>query len=374
MGRIYRRHDEGNWYGDYTTPEGRRVQRSLGTKDRVVAKERLRLAELGATPESRGRKQRLGDAIDSMIASMHNRAEPTKDMYREKKTRLMKTLGDPFVSDIDLEMMDRYVVLRRSDDAVHGLAKDHTIQKELITVRRALKHSVRTKKLHALPVWPEFSANYEPRKTWLTSEQFDLLVAELAPDRVLWISLAALAGCNSSEVEGVDWSTVDLDKRWLFIPGTKRKTRQRRVPIAPALAHRLASVPKEQRRGKVARHWGNVRRDLRLAIDAVNAMRKQHAKEYGTEEPSTVPYVSPNDLRRTFASWLVQQGVPLLTVAALMGHSSTRMLELVYGRLDDRNLESAIATLPQFRGVTHGVTELVSLPGERGTTRDDVDI
>ncbi|MGH7179913.1 MAG: tyrosine-type recombinase/integrase, partial [Tepidisphaeraceae bacterium] len=57
----------------------------------------------------------------------------------------------------------------------------------------------------------------------------------------------------------------------------------------------------------------------------------------------------PNDLRRTFASWLVQQGVPLLTVATLMGHSSTRMVERVYGRLSKQNLDSAIALLPSFR-------------------------
>ena len=40
----------------------------------------------------------------------------------------------------------------------------------------------------------------------------------------------------------------------------------------------------------------------------------------------------PNDLRRTFASWEVEAGVPLFPIAQAMGHKNTRMLERVYGR------------------------------------------
>ena len=78
MGRLYRRHKDGFWNGDYITPEGKRVQRSLRTTDKAVAKERLRLAELAATPQARGRRQKLGDAIDHMITvTRHDKAEGT---------------------------------------------------------------------------------------------------------------------------------------------------------------------------------------------------------------------------------------------------------------------------------------------------------
>lgn len=351
MGRIYRRHSEGNYYGDFTTPEGKRVQRSLGTKDRVVAKERLRLAELGATPDSRGKKQRLMDAIDEMIRSMHNRAEATKEMYREKGRRLLKSLGNPFVSDISLAMLDRYILLRSSSDPEHGGASKHTIQKELITVRRALKYAIRTKALHVMPTWPEFSAEYEPRKVWLTPSEFERVCAELEPKRQLWASLAALGGMRASEVERLEWA--HLAERLMHVPGTKTERSARPVPVAPALLHRLDQVPADQRTGRVVERWGNVRRDLHAACDRAGVKR-----------------VSPNDLRRTFASWLVQQGVPLLTVAALLGHSTTRMLEKVYGRLSQENLESAIGALPALGGVTHGVTDTWGDAGDRGASRD----
>ncbi len=343
MGKLYRRHATGNWYGDYTTPEGRRVQGSLRTKDKTVAKERLRLAELGATPNSRGKKVRLMTAIDGMITAMHDRSSSTVEMYQEKGRRLLKTLGDPFVTDITYEMLNRYIKRRLSAEVGHGNAAPHTISKELITVRRALKHAIRTKALHEMPPWPEFAPDYTPKTTWLTVPQFDLFVAKVAEGRRLWVSLAALGGMRSSEVERLTWAMVRFDANRIDVPGSKTELSRRSVPIAPALHHRLAAVPMAKRTGLVVTSWTNVRRALHAAADAAK-----------------VPRVSPNDLRRTFASWMVQAGAPLLTVATLLGHSSTRMLEKVYGRLSDDNLEDAIGMLPRGQGVTDGVTEQVA--------------
>jgi integrase len=119
--------------------------------------------------------------------------------------------------------------------------------------------------------------------------------------------------------------------------------------MAPSLRHLLEQVPEKARRGLVAERWGNVRRDLHAAVERANTGIMQRAVEAGEETWIEIPKVSPNDLRRTFASWLVQQQVPLLTVAALMGHSSTRMVERVYGKLSKRNFDEAIAALPTLK-------------------------
>jgi integrase len=54
---------------------------------------------------------------------------------------------------------------------------------------------------------------------------------------------------------------------------------------------------------------------------------------------------TPNDLRRTYASWLVNAGAPLKVVANLLGHSSTRMVDLVYGRVADETQKAWVARL-----------------------------
>ena len=57
--------------------------------------------------------------------------------------------------------------------------------------------------------------------------------------------------------------------------------------------------------------------------------------------------MTPNDLRRTFASWLKQAGTDSLTVARLLGHSSTAMVDKVYGRLDEATYVEAMRSMPR---------------------------
>ncbi len=82
--------------------------------------------------------------------------------------------------------------------------------------------------------------------------------------------------------------------------------------------------------GPVVPPWGSMRRDLPLACARAG-----------------VPRVTANDLRRTYASWLVDAGVPTHTVATLLGHSSSRMVERIYGRLGIDHLAAAVAQLPR---------------------------
>jgi hypothetical protein len=86
--------------------------------------------------------------------------------------------------------------------------------------------------------------------------------------------------------------------------------------------------------------------------------------------------VTPNDLRRTFATWLKQNDVDSAVVAAMMGHSSTAMVDLVYGKLDEASYRRAIARLPggtagaqptQDPGCHAGVTSAEQAGGEHGT-------
>lgn len=339
---------------------------------------------MAATPQTRGRKQRLSEAIDHVIGLMHDKAEGTREMYRQKGRRIISTLGDPYVHEIDRDRVSGYIAKRLSDDPAHGCAKPHTVQKELIAIRRALREAHERGVLATMPSLPRFSPKYQPRKTWLTVDQFERLCDELDPKRRLWACLAALAGGSASEVESAEWATVEPDVAVqttvpgmpmvlgrMFLAGTKRETRQRWVPLSPSLRWRLLAVPESDRSGTIVEPWGNVRRDLHAAVARANRKRPADTPE--------MPKVSPNDLRRTFASWLVQNGAPPLVVATLMGHSSTRMVEKVYGRLSAQNLADAIAVMPVV-GAPGSVTPVQrdqarsALPAPTSaSSRDDLD-
>jgi hypothetical protein len=64
-----------------------------------------------------------------------------------------------------------------------------------------------------------------------------------------------------------------------------------------------------------------------------------------------------------------QAGVDSLAVAHLLGHSSTRMVELVYGRLTTATYRAAVSVLPECdAGVPEQVHKL-ALTGIGGTNR-----
>jgi hypothetical protein len=77
----------------------------------------------------------------------------------------------------------------------------------------------------------------------------------------------------------------------------------------------------------------------------------------------TFHYCTANDLRRTFAQWMRQAGAPLELVAPMMGHATTKMLELVYGRLDAASLSQRL----------HSVLRPTGAPPENENAADRAD-
>lgn len=129
---------------------------------------------------------------------------------------------------------------------------------------------------------------------------------------------------------------VDTENWRVLIRGTKRTTRWRTVPLVTVAQRSLIEYALTHARGKDAMlflRWQNARRDLLVACDRVGI------------EPC-----SPNDLRRTCATWLRQDGAPPDLIAPVMGHADTRMVERVYGRLPVQDLEAAARGDADLRG------------------------
>jgi integrase len=248
-------------------------------------------------------------------------------MYAKKAGHLVRLLGAVDVNALNRDNVQGYIYQRLTEGAHR-----ETIRKELCTLNRPLGLAHEPRLLTADP-WtliPKFRSRYVPRDRYLSEEEFRALYAQLEPRRQLWLALAVLTGGHLSEIEALRWEEhVQTDAQRIVLPGTKTQKAQRKVPIPPVLAQLL--MEHRQRVGPVVGRWSNVRRDLAAAC--------AHAG---------IPRVSPNDLHRTFASWLKQRGEDSMVVAQLLGHSSTRMVELVYGRLNEATLQRAVAKLPDL--------------------------
>jgi hypothetical protein len=177
-----------------------------------------------------------------------------------------------------------------------------------------------------------FEAGYRPRSRFLSAAEAQKLLAELTPDRAARVAFILATGARWGESERARLGDVDLTRGTVLLRGTKTADAARVVPIVawgkPLLEHTESFA--DGKDGALFRPWGSVRRDLAEAC--------KRAK---------LSPVSPNDLRRTYGTWLRLGGVEPHLIGVAMGHRDSRMVERVYGRMPH---ESLGATLRQRLG------------------------
>ena len=295
-----------------------------------------------------GRTRTVEDALRYLVEESKSKDWPasTLQMFADKAGHLLRVLGGVKLVDLATPAVKRYIDQRLGErvSATRTTSRE-SVRKELSTLRAALRDAEELGWLAEgthKTVIPTFRAKYKPRERWLTPEEFTKLSGSLADPtrrtvahqvaakRQRWLAVAVYLGGRLSEIEArLDWSEVDLAAQVLRLRGTKTAGSDRAIPMPAPLVALLRDVPEAERVGLVAGKWSSVRRDLAQACVRAGIER-----------------VSPNDLRRTYASWLVNAGVPLQQVARLLGHKSTRMVDLVYGKLSDATLTAAVAKLP----------------------------
>jgi integrase len=333
--RLFKRNR--TWYGQFYE-NGLRIQRSTQTRDRRAAEAIVQQWERDAAnpAHAAARSKTLSQALEALLkrvaeeAAAGKKSTETVRFYRQKAGHWVRLLEYPSedtyvplpLSALSPKHVDDFISARRSE----GVA-EHTIQKELVTLRAALKIARRfgwwTGTLETL-MPSGFSTQYKPKKRWLTEQELQLLLQRLSPDKAARVAFIVATSANWRESELALRSDVVADTGELLIRGTKRESRFRKVPIVTPAQRALLALAQKHAQGQGDRFflpWSNVRRDLHKACAEVGI------------EPC-----SPNDLRRTCATWLRIGGVPPDLIALVLGHSDSRMVERVYGRLEGKAL------------------------------------
>ena len=126
----------------------------------------------------------------------------------------------------------------------------------------------------------------------------------------------ALTGCRVSEALGLRACDVDLDAAEIRIATLKRRREHwRAVPVPQDLIHDLELVHRVRRsqaspRGRTALLWDVTRQAAHRQVSEL--MRRA-----GIEGPQACP----RGLRHSWGVAAVQAGVPLTTIAAVLGHA-----------------------------------------------------
>jgi integrase len=264
-------------------------------------------------------------------------APETLSMYRQKAGVLVRIIGsDTRLSTFDATTFPAYLEQRRAEfrDDREKEITESTLYKEWVTFRQVLKGAWREQRFGRDPasLKPQhFGPEYKPRETALTWEQIDKLLWELSFSKRGPVAFALMTGARRREVFLAQEKDVDTRAWRVRLRGTKTEAAARTIPIPEPMRKLwkyLGPLPYSA--------WPNARRDIHAACTRAG-----------------VPAVTWNDLRRTFASLLVQHGVAPHIVAKLLGHTTTAMVDRVYGRQTVESLEQLLGAQLREPSVNH---------------------
>ncbi|MFM2416619.1 MAG: hypothetical protein RL385_1342, partial [Pseudomonadota bacterium] len=318
------------WFYDH---RGKQVRKSTHQSDRGLAHAAaLRIEEEHLRAPSHTEEVTLEVALARYLARCERseRAEGTMSQYVVKAKQLLRGLGESTsVNALRLHHIEQYVdkrlveIKKLRPSSTRGIA---TAGKELGLLRATLRYlskqrgadGQRLYRYEPDEIFPEgIIGNYKPRERALTLAEYHAVYAALKPERREYLQAFCGLGTRDSELYRITAGDVDPTTGTVRIPGTKTDGAERWLqPPAQLFALLLRRAEITPMGEPLFPLWLNVRRDLAAAC--------KRAK---------VDKVSPNDLRRTFASWQAEAGVPEAVTASLMGHTSSQMVRRVYGRI-----------------------------------------
>jgi len=165
------------------------------------------------------------------------------------------------------------------------------------------------------------------------------------------VTLALNTGCRRGEILGLTWDRVDLKHGFILLDDTKSGKR-REIPINANVRAALQGIVR-----RLDSHF--------VFVNPETVKERPPVKEGGKKRPASGRYYDVkksfatacrkaklqdfhfHDLRHTFASQLIMNGVDITTVSKLLGHASLTMT-LRYAHLAPDHLQTAVDVLSRL--------------------------
>jgi integrase len=184
------------------------------------------------------------------------------------------------------------------------------------------------------------------RMRYLSADEAGNLLKELKKRSVnlYEISLISLRiGARADEIFGLKWGDIDIENGRLTLWDTKNK--KTRVAY---MTRDVIDVFERKKKGKNSDLIFPGRGGIKIV--AISESFNRAVKKIGLNNgiSDVRMKVVFHTLRHTYASWLVQKGVPLYTVKVLMGHTDIKMTER-YSHLGNKDLEDAVRHLDEIK-------------------------
>jgi integrase len=356
--RGLKRLPDGRWRWSYKDPSGkyhRNKARTKGEARAFLEKARTDIREGRWLDRKEKCKTTFEDAVKQFLEwGETNVASGTLRRDREFASLWLAfcRFQGKLISEITVQDVEAYRTLRL------GGTKTRTMGRRTFQTRPAGKVTCdndlsRLRRLFSLCIgWKLTTDNpakgvklFRPESKhdrFLTQDE-EKAILEACPEDVRAAVIFSIhTGVRQGELLSLTWGQLDLARTSVTLTADKTKGKKtRRVPLNPEVMEMLKGLPRGIGAAPVFPVIAG--RDQR---DLVRRFKRAVNKTGINKDVPRPQRVTWHTLRHTFASRLVQNGVSLLTVMKLLGHSSLAMVQR-YSHLADENLRSAVDTLAQ---------------------------
>lgn len=284
-----------------------------------------------------------GETFDGLLlaylkAVTPSKSSPERDYYSAK--RLRPHFTGRTLAEIGAAEVRSYIALRKAAGISPG-----TLNKEIGFASAAWNWAKHELELPISNPW-QSRRQSEPagRTRWLTRNEINALLKaananRARPHLVPFITLCLHAGLRPGEALRLSWDRVDFSRgRILFGAIDSKNAKHAEVPISKSAHSALIERARFRAEHCPDSPWVFCRRNGQR-IAKIRRSFDSAAKAAGLSD------VHPHDLRRTCGSWLVQAGIGIERVSAVLRHSDIRVTERVYAHLRPSDVADALGAL-----------------------------
>lgn len=333
---LYKRTNSPFWWYTFKH-DGKRVQESTGVGDKKQAKDiyHKRRSDYAAG-KTLGRQTKL--SLKKLLDTYLNDYSKVNKLSHKYDAIAIKTLlgyfGKDNVSDVTAQKIERYKASRRRTIWGGKQISGARVNRELAVLKAAFNKGIEWGMVLENPVQRVkfFSEKDRSRTRFLSPTEKKRLLAACPPSLRRFVLMALKTGMRKSELLDLKWKDINSITGVITLRKTK-SGKLRHIPIHPDVEDMLKHIVQNgpyvfaDRRGCRQSIHGATRGQFDVALETAGIRDFRF-----------------HDLRHTFASELVMKGADLMTVAELLGHSSTRMTER-YSHLSPSHKSLAINLL-----------------------------
>ncbi|HGJ5883690.1 integrase [Arsenophonus sp.] len=337
------------WYGSYTTPCGKRIKESLGTEDKKQAQELhdkrkaelWRIAKLDNFPNVT-----FDEACLRWIEEKANKKSLDDDKGRLgfwllhfSGTRL-KDITEAKIYSAISKMKNRQEQLRwesRVNSAKRKGIEIPVYQEKEVSIATKAKHLALLKSMmrsaerdwkwiEKSPVIKVPSAR-EKRIRWLEPDEAERLINECPEPLRSTVEFALATGLRRSNIINLAWSQIDMQRKVAWIEPENSKSGK---AIGVALNDTACCILTRQlgnHQKWVFVHTMSAKRSDGSQTNSIRKMRVDSNTAWRAAlKRAKIENFRFHDLRHTWASWLIQSGVPLSVLQEMGGWESVEMV------------------------------------------------